>query len=361
MTIPKPAKMQLHRIIDANLNRCGEGLRVVEEIGRFILSDTTLQRSTKTLRQELTRLFSGQRFDIARRVGLVASGRDSETDIGRRYSSASEMERSTIEDVLKSNFSRSEESARVLEEFTKMIDGELSSKIKQFRFKLYTLEKKFIEKHLSQSKREFLLQAGFYPIIDRGIPGESAPESIANQILKAGAKIMMYHDRVSNDREKYRVCIQLARICRRKKVDLIISGSVDLALASEAAGVHLYQDDMPVGAARNILGPQAFIGTTAHNKTAIRHAAKEDLDYIAVGPVFPGLGTTLGSVGVELISWAGQNTSLPIVAVGGINMKNIRQVTAAKPSLIAVASGSFKAGKVSDQAALFVKIIQQSK
>jgi thiamine-phosphate pyrophosphorylase len=361
MTIPKPARMDLYQIIDANLNRCSEGLRVVEEIGRFILSDTTLQRSTKTLRQELSRLFSDKRYDVSKRVGFIASGRDSETDIGRSYSTSSEMERSTIEDVLKSNFSRSEESARVLEEFTKMIDGELSSKIKQFRFKLYTVEKRFIEKHLSQKKRGFLLTAGFYPIIDRALIGESDPVSIAKQILSAGVKIMMYQDRLSRDSEKYLVCVELAQICRRKKVDLIISGSVDIAFASEAAGVHLYQGDMPVNAARNILGPQAVIGTMAHNKTAIRRASKEDVDYIAVGPVFPGPGTTVRSVGVELISWARQNTPLPIIAMGGINMKNIRQVVAAKPNSIAVASGLFQAGKVSGQAALFLKRIQKSK
>ena len=361
MTDPKPARMQIYRIIDANLNRCSEGLRVVEEIGRFILSDTSLQRSTKTLRQELTRIFSGNRFNVSRRVGFVASGRDSETDIGRRYSTASEMDRAGIEDVLKSNFSRSEESARVLEEFTKMIDSELSSKIKQFRFKLYTLEKRFIEKHLSQTKREFLLNAGFYPIIDRNLLGESDPVSIANQVLSAGVKIMMYQDPVSSDSEKYRVCIELARLCRRKKVHLIISGSVDLALASEAAGVHLYQDDMPVSAARSILGPQAFIGTTAHNKTSIRQAAEKDADYIAVGPVFKSGGTTYRSVGVELVTWARQNIALPVVAIGGINIKNIEQVIAGKPNAIAVASGMFQAGKMSDQAALFFKRIQKAK
>ena len=84
----KSASNKLYQVIDANLNRCGEGLRVIEEIARFVLADADLQRRTKHLRQQLNSFFGEQSTVSVDRLKLRGRGRGSETDVGRRYSTA---------------------------------------------------------------------------------------------------------------------------------------------------------------------------------------------------------------------------------------------------------------------------------
>jgi len=359
MTDQKPAMSRLLQIIDANLNRCSEGLRVIEEIARFILGDEKLQRSTKRLRHELAGFFTDKRSAPAARIKFVASGRDSERDVGRQYSTRSEMERADAAQILKSSFSRAEESARVLEEFTKMLDTGVSAQIKRFRFKLYTLEKGFVAKHLASSKREFFRSVGFYPIIDRRMMGDCDAIIIGTEILSSGVKIMQYHDRIYPENRIYRICKALAKLCRQKQIKFIVGGSVDIALASGADGVHLYQDDLPVDAARQILGPESIVGISAHNKTELRSATKQEVDYIAVGPVFPTKATERRSIGAELAGWARQNISLPIIASGGITLENIDDVIAQTPCGVAVGSGLFESNDIHKQTIRFMRRISK--
>jgi len=125
------------RIVDANLNRLTEGLKVVEDVVRFGLERKGLLRSIRALR---TRIGADTR-SLRKRV---VSGRDSERDTGRgdRFDRTA---RRNLEDVLLANFKRAEESARVLEEVLKTTDAKLAGRLKAVRFRLYDLEKKAIE------------------------------------------------------------------------------------------------------------------------------------------------------------------------------------------------------------------------
>jgi len=124
------------RIIDANLNRLTEGLRVVEDVVRFGLDRPGLLRSVRALR---TRVGRGTR-KLRRRV---IAGRDSEADPGRgdRFD---RTKRDNLADVVMANFKRAQESCRVLEETLKVEDPKLGAKLKQARFRLYDLEKQAI-------------------------------------------------------------------------------------------------------------------------------------------------------------------------------------------------------------------------
>jgi len=350
------AKSKLYQIIDANLNRCSEGLRVIEEIGRFILSDTQLQRKTKRLRQQLSLFFIGKTSLPIDRIGLIGAGRDSESDVGRSYSTAKEMSRKSFESILRSNFSRAEESARALEEFSKVIDPKLGQKIKEFRFKLYTLEKGFVEKHLAVGKRELLQKIGIYPIIDREQIDGKNPISVARRIIEGGAGILQYRDKVSDDGAIYDICMVLTDLCRKKDVRFIVNDAVDIALAVDADGVHLGQTDMPAAEARAILGPDKIIGKSSHNTLEAGRAAKENIDYLAVGPMFPTTTKPGYRVaGLKLLRWAKANTSLPVVAIGGINLKNIDQVFDLEPDGVAVVSAILSAGDFRKQTARFAR------
>jgi thiamine-phosphate pyrophosphorylase len=129
------------RVIDANANRLTEGLRVCEDVARFILSNKTATRRFKSLRHRA--------FLAVKQLGadrkLLAKFRNSEGDIGKK-TLESEGRRSTIADIFKANIKRCEESMRVLEEFSKLSGAGRANKFKKMRFELYSLEKDVIER-----------------------------------------------------------------------------------------------------------------------------------------------------------------------------------------------------------------------
>jgi hypothetical protein len=125
-----PVSPDLFRVIDANLNRLKEGIRVIEDIARYLHNDKALATQLKTLRHQ-------SRIEDLR--NLLAS-RDSVNDV-LRPTVASEMNRSDVESILIANYKRAQESARVLEELYKIVDPERSEQFKTIRYSLYTLEK----------------------------------------------------------------------------------------------------------------------------------------------------------------------------------------------------------------------------
>lgn len=126
---------KIFRILDANVNRAMEGLRVVEEVCRFILEDKALTLRLKELRADLKKAV----LDIPKNELLKA--RAALTDVGGKLYTKSEKKRPSILSIYKSNIKRIEESVRVLEEFSKLIKSQLGKEFKSIRFALYDLEK----------------------------------------------------------------------------------------------------------------------------------------------------------------------------------------------------------------------------
>jgi thiamine-phosphate pyrophosphorylase len=130
------------RIIDANINRSREGLRVVEDLARFVLDDADLASQIKSTRHEVT--------NIARQLPLddldFLNARDSKGDVGVELNSASENLRSNLSQIAFANIRRSQESMRVLEELSKLYDASVAMKFKRLRFQLYELEKQVLTK-----------------------------------------------------------------------------------------------------------------------------------------------------------------------------------------------------------------------
>jgi thiamine-phosphate pyrophosphorylase len=137
----EPLERRVIRIIDVNANRLTEGLRVCEEIARFVLDDIAATRRFKTLRH---RVFSAVK-ELGVDKELLLKSRDSDNDIGK-MSIKDERRRNDIADIFKANITRSEESIRVLEEFAKLSSAAIADKFKKIRFELYFLEKAVIEK-----------------------------------------------------------------------------------------------------------------------------------------------------------------------------------------------------------------------
>jgi thiamine-phosphate pyrophosphorylase len=132
-------KEKIYRILDANLNRAREGVRVTEEVARFHFDDAKLSAKLKELRHELTRV-TKKYFDQKK----LLSFRDSKKDVGADSMGSLEKKRVDINSIVQANLRRAQEATRVLEEFGKLISPDSATSFKKIRFRLYTLEKEIL-------------------------------------------------------------------------------------------------------------------------------------------------------------------------------------------------------------------------
>jgi thiamine-phosphate pyrophosphorylase len=163
---------------------------------------------------------------------------------------------------------------------------------------------------------------------------------VIGQAVAGGATIIQLRTQKRQTRRFLQIGMEASQFLRPPKVPLIINDRVDMALACEADGVHLGQEDMPLPCARKILGEKKLIGITASTPAEAMAAENEGADYVGVGPIFTtsskeDLPPLLGLDGLREIR---AKIKLPILAIGGINVANVGQVMAAGADGVAVIS-----------------------
>lgn len=179
-----------------------------------------------------------------------------------------------------------------------------------------------------------------YPITDTSVAGLSHTEQV-KRLLEGGATIIQLREKQIEARSFFEDAVAALRLTRAAGAKLIINDRVDIALAAQADGVHLGQTDMPVEAARRLLGANSIIGFSTHTLEQARVALNLTIDYLAFGPIYPTATkqnpdavTGLSDL-VRVKSLAGK---LLVVAIGGINFENVREVMAAGADSVAVIS-----------------------
>jgi thiamine-phosphate pyrophosphorylase len=287
--------------------------------------------------------------------------RDSMGDIGGKAITESEKRRADLSSVIQSNCSRAAESVRVFEEFSKLLSKRHAASWKKLRFHVYSVEKELLLGAVKGSVSSRLKNIGLYCIIDRMFLGRRSPASVAREMVRGGAKIIQYRDKTSCDGEFLRRCKRIRKVCVDAEVLFIVNDRTDVALLADADGVHLGQDDMPVSEARRILGPGKIVGKSCHSRGQSAEAAEEEIDYLAVGAVFP---TTTKErpivIGPEYLSKMRRKIgSLPLVAIGGINRKNIGAVLSQKPDGICIVRAILTAPDIAEAVRGFVRIVRK--
>lgn len=183
-------------------------------------------------------------------------------------------------------------------------------------------------------------------VIDRSALSQGSLSAIVRECLKAKVKLIQLRDKTYDTAGFYKNALLIRRLVKDKAL-YIINDRIDIAQAARADGVHLGQDDLPVKAARAILGPHRIIGKSCHSLKQAIQAEREGVDYISIGPIFktptkPGYRPA----GLKVLSETCQRLKLPIVAIGGINTDNIESVREAGARLIAVVRAICKARNV---------------
>lgn len=177
-----------------------------------------------------------------------------------------------------------------------------------------------------------------YPITDLKLCGLSHAAQVA-ALVEGGARLIQLRDKNSSPREFYAAAKEALHVARSSGALLIINDRVDIALALGADGVHLGQDDLPPAAARRILGDHALIGYSTHNVEQAVDASRTGASYLAIGPIFPTSSKNNPDpvIGLEGLRRVRKLTApLPLVAIGGINHENAKEVIAAGADAVAV-------------------------
>ena len=148
--------------------------------------------------------------------------------------------------------------------------------------------------------------------------------AIIEDILIAGVKIIQHRFKKGNDKDHLEEALKIKSLCKRYNSLLIINDRVDIALASNADGIHLGQDDLDLKNARKLLGYSKIIGISANNEIDISNALREGCDYIGIGPVFEtSTKKNKKPLGIEKIKKLTKELNIPWFAIGGVNTNNI--------------------------------------
>jgi thiamine-phosphate pyrophosphorylase len=180
---------------------------------------------------------------------------------------------------------------------------------------------------------------GLYVILDRQFLVGRDEVDIARQIIDGGARVIQLRDKQSKKRDLLLIAQKLKELCSQAGVLFIINDYLDLAIAVDADGLHIGQEDLPLPVVRRELSIDKIVGCSVTTLSEAKKAQNEGVDYIAVGSIFPTTtkkGATV--VGVDILKELKRTVSVPLVAIGGINQNNVDEVVAAGADAIAVIS-----------------------
>ncbi|MFT5303630.1 MAG: thiamine-phosphate pyrophosphorylase [Mariniblastus sp.] len=356
----KQSNNSVIRILDASINRAGEGLRVVEDYVRMVLGDSHLATELKQLRHDLTESVSS--IDSTERM----AARDSIDDVGRTIATESEYRREDAGSVsapsggmLQANFARAQQAFRTIEEFSKTIDISIAKPVEQLRYRAYTLEKAVLTTVVSLQN---FTDAKLYSLINscelRSDDGQGL-SSLVKQLVDSNVGIIQLRDKSLTDRELVQAGKLISGLTRGSKTRFIMNDRADLAVASNADGVHLGQDDLKVSDARRLVGAARMIGVSTHSIEQARAAVLAGANYIGVGPVFESTTKSFDShVGLALVAQVANEIQLPAFAIGGINLQNVSQIVQAGMSRVAVGAAIAGSEDVKESALSFKRLLE---
>lgn len=309
----------IYRIIDANFNRGREGFRVIEEYCRFYLNNSQLSGRAKQLRHLLCEAVS--KMDQNR---LIAS-RDTAGDVGVGQKIEKQLKRKNLADTLAAACKRVPEALRAISEMTQTFAPDIAEEIEMIRYQTYTLEKDII---LYCGSFEKFKDIKLYVLITSNEFSEV--ERLTQQCADGGADCIQLRAKGLDDDLLLQLASKFVELCKKNNVVSIINDRVDIAIASDADGVHLGQNDLAADKARQLMLKPMIVGASTHNIEELEKSCQQNPTYIAIGPAFEtATKPEIKKAGLEYIKHAVEilkNKGIASVAIGGIDSENIDQL-----------------------------------
>jgi len=191
--------------------------------------------------------------------------------------------------------------------------------------------------------------SGLYIILDPSVCSGHPLVDVLRMAVESGATLFQYRNKAASMKDAYVEALVLRQAAAKAGVLFIVNDRCDLALAVDADGVHLGQGDLPFDLARKVMGPDKLIGISTHNPDQVREATIGKPDYLGFGPIFtPGSKQDHDPVvGLEGLRAMRSLTSLPVFAIGGIHIDQVREVMCVGADGVAVISAILKAPDIS--------------
>ncbi len=215
---------------------------------------------------------------------------------------------------------------------------------------------------MTPALKEKLYKSRLYLVTDQELSLGRTTSQVTAEALKGGVDIVQLREYSMTDWELLQVAKELRLITHKHKALLVINNRADIAKLSEADGVHLGQDDLPVNEARRILGIGKIIGVSTHSLDQAHKALVDGADYIGVGPVYP-TQTKKNVVAPVTLNYvqqvSGSKITIPFFAIGGIKHHNVEDVLRAGASRIAVVTGIVGASDVKTAVSEFKVLLEK--
>ena len=164
---------------------------------------------------------------------------------------------------------------------------------------------------------------------------------VVSEMIAAGIKVIQYREKEKSFKAMYEECLAIRKLTKEAQVTFIINDRLDLALAVDADGLHIGQDDLPITIARKLLGKDKILGLSTHSPQEA-HLAEDSkiVDYIGVGPIFDtATKNDAGKgLGLDFLNYVSNNIKIPFVAIGGIKEHNVESVVKSGAKIVAIVS-----------------------
>lgn len=210
--------------------------------------------------------------------------------------------------------------------------------------------------------KDRLSKARLYLVTDQELSENHDTPKTVEEALKGGVDIVQLREYSLTDSGLLEMAHQMRSLTQKYKALFIVNNRPDIAKLSGADGVHLGQDDLPVGEARKILGEGKLIGVSTHGMDQAKKAAADGADYIGVGPVYPTQTkkNVVPAVTLDYVKQvAASGLNLPFFAIGGIKLHNLEEILNAGARRVAVVTGIVKTLNVQKLSAEFKEILQK--
>lgn len=318
---------ETYRILDANLNRAREALRVAEEYGRFVLDDAGLASLAKQIRSELQGV-----VEALPRDALLAA-RDTDADVGTTLTSDTEGRRGSPADVATAACKRLTEAMRAIEEYGKLLDPKSAAAVEKLRYRAYAFEQRLLGR---AGVRQRLRSVRLYLLLSSDLC-KTDPVLTAHAAIAGGVDCIQLREKTLPDRQLLELARRLRALTTQHERLFIVNDRPDIAALVGADGVHVGQDDLPVDEARRVVGGDRLVGLSTHSLAQGRTAVESGADYIGVGPMFatPTKAST-PVAGPGLLKEALAELDVPTVAIGGISADNVGQLAELGARAVAV-------------------------
>ncbi|MCL2475431.1 MAG: thiamine phosphate synthase [Chloroflexi bacterium] len=339
----------LYRMADANINRTVEGLRVLEDVCRFILNNTRLVSVIKEWRQKIAVL------PMATTKRLLWQ-RNSLQDSGKEIVPIKEASLRDSASIVVANSRRVQESLRVLEEIAKDLTMELDSNTyREARYVLYDIEKDILGRLL---RKQYQSTAGrLYVIVDTSVLPTNQILTATAAILRSGVKMIQLRDKKMMHGQLLELAVKMCQLCKEYDALFIVNDYADIAVLSQAHGLHLGQQDLPASQARKILPADAILGISIDTAEQAVQAEREGADYIAVGAIFGTSTKAIDILGIARLKEVLIATTLPVWGIGGIKTCNACEVIAAGACGVCVVTAVIDQPNIEQAATNFLQVI----